>query len=414
MGSFCATCVISNLPIQYGDKVRYFLLTRSRFHTEGNDHICYVQGRWQLRSAAIRAKYNDAGSIEHIEDSFTAKMLFEGLNLDAVEKGVGDNQVHDVHVRRGMSQEEWLEALWEGRVFVLDATASVIPTSNPLPPPPEPEEGMPSLTRLEKLLTANNFKVVTAYHAEGFVLDEVSTGFIRIRTGTGFGPEMVPPLQSILPVLHGAGYAAMLTCGTGSYARHAEVLVAPNPAPTGKHFHTRGVADDTEHEALLGTRPRPVAQVMVREDVWQYLVTTSFETWEGRVSCDRMKADALAWLRHTQEVFGSKDSTRLMFFNSEMDHKNMFSAATYRGEGISGFSLREAFRLGIKLAPSPEALEAYMLDLAEIAYVQWAYSHLGGQWQPTSNTEQSPEWKDYQNFHQQLVKIAKKKVREYA
>ena len=58
MGSFNATCIVSNLPIEYGDKVRFLALTESAYH-KGNEHICYVGGRWQVRGAPIKAKYND-------------------------------------------------------------------------------------------------------------------------------------------------------------------------------------------------------------------------------------------------------------------------------------------------------------------------------------------------------------------
>src|SRR5512140_3497244 len=105
MGSFNATCIISGLPIEAGTPVRYLALTQNNTN-KPNGHSCYVHGRWQLRCPPLKAQYNDYGSIEHIKKRFTNRVFFESLSVDCVEKGVGDNQCHDVQVRPGMSRKE--------------------------------------------------------------------------------------------------------------------------------------------------------------------------------------------------------------------------------------------------------------------------------------------------------------------
>lgn len=401
MGSFNATCIISNFQIEAGTPVRFFLLTKSRFSEGENGLVCYVGGRWQLRGAAIRAQYDDYGSVEKIEDSFTTRMLFEALKRDVVEKGVGDNQCHDVQVRPDMPQEDWLDALREGRVFVRDAVPSTL-TKDYVPP--EPPKGMPSITRLEKILKGEGLSVVNAYGAEGYVIDEVSQGFIRIRFGRSFGNEGHAPLERILPAVHKAGYAAMLTCGTGHYANPAEVLVAPLPAPKDQHFFTSGLSE--EISGLDQTVARPVTQVMVREDVWQILLDTPLSTFRGDWDLARMKSDALKWLERAQEKLRISDPVRRSLMRwDDLDIENIFSCGIHGNEGTSGFSLRSAFYLGVQLAQDPEELRQYVLDLAEMAYVEWQYASLHGQWHPTTNSSQEGRWEEHRAFLRKLLEI---------
>lgn len=163
MGSFNATCVISGLPIEAGDKVRFLALTQNRYN-EPNGHACYVTGRWQPRCPPLRASYNDYGSIEHIKKRFANKVFFKSFDQDVVEKGIGDNTCHDVQVRRGMPRRDWLKALWEGRVEVEDHRRWVAPKDYVAP---EPELGVPSLIRIEAVLKGAGLKVSTQYQEDG-------------------------------------------------------------------------------------------------------------------------------------------------------------------------------------------------------------------------------------------------------
>ncbi len=404
MGSFNATCIISGLPIEAGDPVRFFLLTSSKYR-RGNEHICYVSGRWQLRGAAIRAKYNDYGSIEDLEESLTTRALFEALNVDAVEQGVGDNQCHDVQVRHGMPEEDWLKALWEGRVFVRDATLRFQPGAKRA----EPEEGLPSLSQVEAVLKEAGLKVTTAWGAHGYCIDEVSRGFVRVRyerqastrepSQKTAREDLLENLEKILPLMHAAGYAAMITCGTGNYAQQAEVLVAPKPAPLGKSYFVQGLQEEASTDV-----PRPVSQVMVREDVWQILLRTKLETWYINCGLERMKEDALLWLAKTQEDL--RGPPHLAALSDLQDHDNLFANNIRPGEGTSGYSLRAAFKFGIQISNNDAELRQYVLDLAEMAYVQLIYGGLlHGQWHPSTNSGQEPGWEDHRAFLQELLKI---------
>ncbi len=418
MGSFNATCIVSNLPIEAGTPVRFLAMTGSRFHRDGNDHICYVSGRWQLRCPPIRAEYNDYGSVQKLKEGLVHQVFFESLNRDCVEKGVGDNQCHDVQVRSGMTPGQWLEALWEGRVYVKDRDWD-IPEDRERKAPELPK-GMPTLARIEKVLQDNQLPVVTAYGAEGYVIDEVSPGFLRIRYGRHVEMDKREDhLRPVLPLLDAAGYAAMITCGTGNYRDPAEILVAPKPVPRGAkddqgrdiYFFGRGLAEDDERNI-----PRPVTQAMIREDVWQIMLNMPIQSWQGAFTFADMRTAALQALdeelkskaeleslkKESPEIWKMKSLMRSM----GMDNRdNRFRMSLGEPEGVSGFSLKAAFSLAFELTGDRKKLEKFVLDMAETGYVQWQYAHLHGQWHPTTNSGQEGNWKEHRAFLEALSKI---------
>lgn len=417
MGSFNATCIISGLPIEHCTPVRFVTLTRHSHHKD-NEYACYVTGRWQLRCPPVHAEYNDYGSIEKLTPGLTSRVLFESLSRDCIEKGVGDNQCHDVQVRSGMTIDQWLEALWEARVFVADGRIH-FPMSKDWTPP-EPAEGMPSMRRMETLLHSAGLPVDTAWGASGYFVEEVSRGFIRIRHGSH--EEDTAALDQIVPLITSAGYAAMVTCGTGMYNNHAEILVAPRPAPKGAHFHSESLATPDRYET---TRPRAVAGAMIREDIWQILLKTPIRGWKKTTTFEDMLADArevlkgeLAWMAEDAAFLArdratisetERDAHWRKAFRRDMDREderdNLLRDALRAGEGVSGFSLKESLKFALGLDPSPEDLDAFIIDLAETAWVQWVYAGLHGQWHLSTNNGQDPQWKEHREFLTALLGI---------
>lgn len=407
MGCFNATCIISNLPIEDGTKVRFLALAQSAINAP-NDHSCYVGGRWQLHGVPLKARYNDYGSVNKIQDSFTTRMFFEGLKRGVVEKGVGENQCHDVEVRAEMSPNKWLEALWEGRVEVLDYGR---PTEGKEWTPSEPPEGVPSLRRIEKLMNDAGRPVVTDYGVEGYILDQVSIGFIRIRC-SGYEKQKTDGMQDIPPILHAAGYAAMVTMGTGSYGRQSvEVLVAPLPQK-GVHIHATGLAPD-RHMRLF--EPRPVSQAMIREDVWQILLSTPVDVRFNEYTVEKMRESALTALEEDNAFKASLNKPELSA-DDRLDlvcrrdlaiesSQNLFLDCIRGHEGASGYTLRAAYRLAQTLAQNPEELRAYLIDMADTVYVQEVYSGLYGQWHPSTNNSQEGFWDEHRAFRLKLAEI---------
>lgn len=143
MGSFDFTCGISNLPIGYGDEVRYFLLSENRC----SDSDLYVDSRYAIRTPPIKAKYDSYATVEEFDENhITTKVMFQGLDQDVVEQPLGENQYHDCPVTKGMSIGDWLNAFREERVKVRptidwgkQSTYYTIP------------KGVPTIARIRKL-----------------------------------------------------------------------------------------------------------------------------------------------------------------------------------------------------------------------------------------------------------------------
>lgn len=415
MGSFNATCIVSNLPIEAGTPVRFLALARNAYNVDGNDHACYVTGRWQLYGVPIKAEYNDYGSVENIKDNFTSKLFFEGLALGVVEVGVGDNSCHDVAVRHDMNQKSWLEALWEGRVKVddnyilqrlleksreLDQQVEKLTGTNPKlasfyeAKEYEPAIGIPTFKRIEKLFADNEMKLSSGDFDSGFLIDEVGSGFVRVRRHSDYdGYE----INSVLPLLHDAGYAAMITAGSGSYSRKSEILVAAMPSTDPKIFiHVNHAVEDYN-------KARPISQAMIREDVWNILLNTPIDNWLVKMDKNYFRISALKFLK--EELTNQINNDTLETYYTLRDDKNIFEDSLGGSEGVSGFTFREAFRLCLKSGKSFEEMSSYVINLADTIYVQLVYSILHGQWHPTTNSSQDGNWKEHRDFLTKLLNI---------
>lgn len=419
MGSFNEVCIVSGLPIEAGTRIRFLVLARSQFHKDGNGAVHYVSGRWQMHGIPIKGKYNDYGSVEDIEDSFTTQMFFEGIKRGAVERGVGDNTCHDIAVKADMDRNGWLQALREGRVSVLDRAPY---KGDWKPEEHEPEKGIPSVRRIEKVLTDAGLKIAKSAFEEAFNVDEPVYAYIRVRYGAHNteGPEV---LKNTLPIIQAAGYAAMVTVGSGAYANTAEMIVAPLPNPD-IHIHGLGPVETYNDE-------RPLAQSMIREDVWKILLGITISDFRGDFTLQGMQESALlcleeelAYRAKAAEVLAKmvamRDDAERSKISSDMiqesliraerlqgsHRENTFFAAHLRGhEGVSGYRFKEAFELAIELAPDPEQLKQFVLNLAETMFAQWAYSHLCGQWHPITNGRQDSPWEELRAFHLKLSQI---------
>lgn len=115
MGCFASACCVSGLPVEAGDPVRWLLLVENLDAT--GSFISQPHGRWVPRTWPLRAVYNDYGSIEEWDEDL-ADLVLQGLSEDVLEREQGPNPHHDVAVRRGMTFQEVLVAVWEGCVRV--------------------------------------------------------------------------------------------------------------------------------------------------------------------------------------------------------------------------------------------------------------------------------------------------------
>lgn len=118
MGSWNKTCGLSNLHIYAGTEVYVFALVENR--TE-NDR-CYSTSFWWPIPLPFVAKYNDyGGGQDYDENSGSLKFLMSYLKDEMVEVEEGENQYHDIPVKRAdFNTELFFEAVNEGRLKVMD------------------------------------------------------------------------------------------------------------------------------------------------------------------------------------------------------------------------------------------------------------------------------------------------------
>jgi hypothetical protein len=100
MGDFAVTCAASSLPIGGGCEVYAFLTTTCPYAGYGAPPT-----EWWARSPAIRAKYNNYGHLEEIEDTPTARAILDVIGELASRDMIPDegNAYRDKPIRRGIS-----------------------------------------------------------------------------------------------------------------------------------------------------------------------------------------------------------------------------------------------------------------------------------------------------------------------
>lgn len=115
MGSFNETCMVSGLPIGYGDEVRVVVIKKSPYKESGC--LVYPSDLWSPVSMPIRAKYDDYGNAYPIKEDETMAAFALGLLNTALEPiEQGENQYHDIAVKSLDSWDILLNACHEGRL----------------------------------------------------------------------------------------------------------------------------------------------------------------------------------------------------------------------------------------------------------------------------------------------------------
>lgn len=82
MGCFSYTCGISNLPIEEGDKVRYFLIAESPYPVRA---ACYIHDVWWPRTIPLKAEYDSYGGVVNVELPEVQQLWLETFWLDRVD-----------------------------------------------------------------------------------------------------------------------------------------------------------------------------------------------------------------------------------------------------------------------------------------------------------------------------------------
>lgn len=419
MGSFAYTCAVSGLPIEIGDRVRYFLLTKNPYH-DGAENTCYVHDLWFPRTLPLRASYNDYGSVEEVEAGPARDIWIEGLKRDLIEQGWGDNTVHDVPTSKEMSFDELLGAVQEGRVSVKrDVDSLFIERSRQQTRnlreflakakglaeadavdevgDAEPEEtglaGVPTLTRVTAIIADAGFPLSAGSGDSGFMIDELEYGCVRVRWHNGYsgkaGITDAQKLGELLPSLQ--DYAAMVAAGSGPYAHSADLLIRPKPGTEGYHGRR-------ERER----KPLPVGHAMIREDVWQALLKVRMEA----VDLEQIRQDVRReGARRTETMRGDPHER----FMSDLDAERNGAPWIFKDTIPFTVGLGTHLELLAEKGPIPDAV----LDtVAEFAYITVVLAHCRYQWRPSSSSgPQFGEWGAHLRLAKAILAVAAGKAR---
>lgn len=115
MGCWNKTCGLTNLHIFAGTPVYVFPLEKSNTHDR-----CYATAFWKPVLLPFEAEYNDYGAGEACEE-FILDRILKALRRQIVETDVGENQYHDIAVKRDELDEKlFFRAIKEGRLKVKD------------------------------------------------------------------------------------------------------------------------------------------------------------------------------------------------------------------------------------------------------------------------------------------------------
>lgn len=261
MGHFSYTCSVSGLGITGGTPVRCLLLTSSPY---GDD----PRTAWIVRTPPLRAVYDEYGSIGkiHKDDKFIADLWLRGLKEDLVEKGVGDNNCHDLATSKDMTFEQLLEALRAGRVVVRQEVKNFWrrPSDDSWMDKLK-EKDLPMFKRIEKRLLAVDDK---------YTVDEPVPHVVRVRFGRYLhGEELLLGLNQAKAIVEEAGFIALIAAGSGRYPDAADLLVFNPPTKEGEDKHFQGPHwDMATGQKSADDKVLSVQMAMVREDVWQALI----------------------------------------------------------------------------------------------------------------------------------------------
>ncbi len=115
MGCWNKTCGLSKLHIYTGDPVYVFVIEQNLNHDR-----CYSTAFWSPVLVPFESVYNDYGGGED-SSGVWLPYIMEGIRSELIEREVGENECHDIAVKReGFGEEQFFEAVHEGRLLTKD------------------------------------------------------------------------------------------------------------------------------------------------------------------------------------------------------------------------------------------------------------------------------------------------------
>lgn len=116
MGCWNKTCALSNLPIHAGERVYVFALSESPFFKE--EPACYTDYMYSPILLPFESDYDDYGAGE-CSSGASLPVVLNLIAKNLIEKELGDNEFHDVEVKReGFDEGSFFNTAREGRLEV--------------------------------------------------------------------------------------------------------------------------------------------------------------------------------------------------------------------------------------------------------------------------------------------------------
>ena len=227
--------------------------------TGGTPIVAVPLNDGSLRAPPIRGQYDDYGGFEnlHEEDKHIADLWLQGFNVDLVEKGVGDNTVHDLAVRKNMDFPTLCSALKSGCVQIYKNCDTFwrLDSENKW----WEEEEFEWVAELKNVET-----VLGVEYKELFHIDSPLQGIVRIR-GKSYDNSQLSVAQEKLNSV----FATVITNRSNKSFEH-ELLVFTKPQ-TGENSHEGTVYWDGSLPTRSITKTY-ADWAFVRQDIWDALL----------------------------------------------------------------------------------------------------------------------------------------------
>jgi hypothetical protein len=410
MGSFNGTCVVSGMPLQAGDKVRILLLTENPYDRHEAHRACHMHGWWVPRTFPIKGEYNDYGTVENVEPGVGQDLWLDTFKLDGIPQGTGDNTVHDVAVDFDTDFEGFLEALWEGRVKVSQrARRQGLSLAEQASLEDAQPEWLPTLSRVQAALA--DFPKSTEYGQEGFLVDALEYGVIRVRWvgeyGKGSELGVLTRMQGKLEQ-----FATVITAGSGNYSHSKpELRVLPKPGPD------RSLYAPTEDSPLR------VSYAMIREDVWQALLQLSSDSvvltraevtaaYVSEIGKQQRRVEVVEALKIAQgDTFDALKEELMRGFDS-VPSKTLWIVDDRAVLGpVVGLSRQWRYLLEHNVPL--EKAQDFLASVAEMACVYRVLANIRFIWRPSAICgPQYGDFQDHEKFFEAMLDVAHTKAIE--
>jgi hypothetical protein len=435
MGSFAYTCAVSGLPIEAGDKVRYLLLTKNPYHN-GAENTCYIHDLWFPRVFPLKGEYNDYGSVENVIAGSEQEIWLDGLKLDLVELGWGENTVHDVPTKKEMTFDELLNAIQEGRVLVereydkhsdiYDFLIDREPKESNLSPEEKRDhkisKGVPTIFRVQKVAERLGIAVYSGdWNKKSIVIDSPQGGDVRVRCHLMYGKEYnvgekFSPGASVLEEVNVLeklqaellDYATVISassngCGIDGKDKrthiqpNTELIIRPKP----------GTLDGTLQPKWANNKtPLPVGHAMIREDVWQEMLKGTVEVWTSKHIAKANIDTFYDGINKFVEYVKSEDKDLPYRFMHREDNGRDLPGAWIASKDVIPFTVGLATHFNLMMNKS-EQPDEFFKTVAEFAFINCLLAQTRYQWRPSSSAgPQFGEWDAHEKLLKAFAKIA--------